>query len=97
MGLFFERPNPPFGGFGGIFGCGARIILPPSRASEYTCATNYIEHRTTKTKHPWTNGQIERINRTIKDTTVKRFIMRAATDSANISTISYRPTILPDD
>jgi transposase InsO family protein len=23
--------------------------------------------------HPWTNGQIERMNRTIKDATVKRF------------------------
>lgn len=91
--LIFERQTVIWRVFG-IFGCGgARIILPPSRASEYTCATNYIEHRTTKTKHPWTNGQIERINRTIKDTTVKRFIMRAATDSASISTISYRPTI----
>lgn len=40
---------------------------------EYTCATNDIEHRTTKAKHPWTNGQVERMNRTIKDATVKRF------------------------
>ncbi|WP_404927824.1 IS481 family transposase [Mesorhizobium sp. ORM16] len=32
-----------------------------------------IEHRTTKPKHPWTNGQVERMSRTIKDATVKRF------------------------
>jgi transposase-like protein len=32
-----------------------------------------IEHRLTKIKHPWTNGQVERMNRTIKDATVKRF------------------------
>ena len=24
-------------------------------------------------RHPWTNGQIERMNRTIKDATVKRY------------------------
>ncbi len=37
------------------------------------CARNDIEHRLTKPKHPWTNGQVERMNRTIKDATVKRF------------------------
>jgi transposase InsO family protein len=37
------------------------------------CDENGIEHRLTKVKHPWTNGQVERMSRTIKDTTVKRF------------------------
>jgi hypothetical protein len=37
------------------------------------CEANGIEHRLTKPNHPWTNGQVERINRTIKDATVKRF------------------------
>ena len=37
------------------------------------CKTNGIEHRLTKPNHPWTNGQVERMNRTIKDATVKRF------------------------
>ena len=32
-----------------------------------------IEHRLTKPNHPWTNGQVERMNRTIKDATLKRF------------------------
>ena len=32
-----------------------------------------IEHRLTKPNHPWTNGQVERMNRTIKDATVKRY------------------------
>jgi transposase InsO family protein len=40
---------------------------------ELACAQNYIDHRLTKPRHPWTNGQVERMNRTIKDATVKRF------------------------
>lgn len=37
------------------------------------CQENGIEHRLTKIRHPWTNGQVERMNRTIKDATVKRY------------------------
>jgi transposase InsO family protein len=44
-----------------------------AHAFELACARNDIEHRTTKAKHPWTNGQVERMNRTIKDATVRRF------------------------
>ena len=40
---------------------------------ELACAENDIDHRLTKPRHPWTNGQVERMNRTIKDATVKRF------------------------
>ena len=40
---------------------------------EYACAQNDIDHRLTRPKHPWTNGQVERMNRTLKDATVKRF------------------------
>ena len=36
------------------------------------CAQNDIDHRLTKPHHPWTNGQVERMNRTIKDETVRR-------------------------
>ena len=42
-------------------------------AFEATCADLNIEHRLTKPRHLWTNGQIERMNRTIKEATVKRF------------------------
>ena len=37
------------------------------------CAEHGIDHRLTKLAHPWTNGQVERMNRTIKEATVKRY------------------------
>jgi transposase InsO family protein len=36
------------------------------------CDTSGIEHRLTKPNRPWTNGQVERMNRTLKEATVKR-------------------------
>lgn len=37
------------------------------------CKANDIEHRLTKPDHPWSNGQVEQRNHTIKEATVKRF------------------------
>ena len=37
------------------------------------CTEQAIEHRLTKVNHHWTNGQVERMNRTIKDATVRRY------------------------
>jgi len=37
------------------------------------CEQHGIDHRLTKPKHPWTNGQVERMNRTIKEATVHRY------------------------
>ena len=37
------------------------------------CREFSIDHRFTKVNHPWTNGQVERMNRTIKEATVKRY------------------------
>lgn len=44
-----------------------------THAFELACAKADIDHRTTKPKHPWTNGQVERMNRTIKEATVQRY------------------------
>ena len=44
-----------------------------AHAFELACAQNNIDHRLTKPRHPWTNGQVERMNRTIKEATVRRF------------------------
>lgn len=40
---------------------------------DLVCARHDIDHRLTKPNHPWTNGQVERMNRTIKEATVRRF------------------------
>lgn len=50
---------------------------PTARFSHHlfdrVCAEHGIDHRLTKPNHPWTNGQVERMNRTLKDATVKRY------------------------
>ena len=44
-----------------------------SHMFDMRCRENGIEHRFTKINHPWTNGQVERMNRTIKEATVQRY------------------------
>ena len=44
-----------------------------AHAFELVCAKAGIDHRLTKPNHPWTNGQVERMNRTLKEATVRRF------------------------
>ena len=64
------RQKDEVGAFGSNDGAGGFAFVV--YAFEYACARNDVDHRLTKPKHPWTNGQVERMNRTIKDATVKR-------------------------
>jgi hypothetical protein len=44
-----------------------------TRMFNMRCRDNGIEHRVTMIKHTWTNGQVEGVNRAIKEATVKRY------------------------
>jgi transposase-like protein len=37
------------------------------------CMSHSMEHRVTQVNHPWTNGQVERMNRTIQEATVNKY------------------------
>ena len=45
------------------------------------CFLHGIEDRLTKPNHPWTKGQVERMNGTIKDATVKRYFYNIMNNS----------------
>src|SRR5215213_5455849 len=51
----------------------ARDVHDGDHVFDRVCGEHGIEHRLTKVNHPWANGQVERMNRTIKDATVKRY------------------------
>ncbi len=53
--------------------CNRNTIYSRPMRFDMICEANGIEHRLTKPNHPWTNGQVEWMNRTIKDATVNRF------------------------
>jgi transposase InsO family protein len=59
------------------------------------CDEHDIKHKLTEVNHPWTNGQVERMNRTIKEATVKRFITIAMSSSAPTCGFSPMLTIMP--
>jgi hypothetical protein len=46
------------------------------RSFDRVCAQHGTDHRLTKPNHLWTNGQVECMNRTLKDTTVRRTVRR---------------------
>jgi transposase-like protein len=59
------------------------------------CDANGIEHRLTKPNHPWTNGQVERMNRTIKRRPSNASTTRAMTSCGRTSPTSWPPITSP--
>jgi transposase InsO family protein len=55
------------------------------------CRELSIEHRLTQVKHPWSNGQLERINRTIKEATIKLWHYPGPTRYTVQITVPRRP------
>ena len=51
----------------------AHQFLPGGHSFDRICREYGVEHRLTKLAHSWTNGQVERMNRTIKEATVQRY------------------------
>ena len=47
--------------------------LPGGHSFDRICLEYGVEHRLTKPTHPWTNGQGERMNRTLKEATAQRY------------------------
>jgi hypothetical protein len=57
------------------------------------CEANDIEHRLIKPKHSWTNDQVERMNSTIKEATVKRLHYESHEQLRCASPTLRQPTI----
>lgn len=72
-GLHFTDPRGTSWTAAEIMELIARKELLLANTAEYICVMADIDHRLSKRREPCTEVQVERINRTIKDATVKRF------------------------
>jgi transposase InsO family protein len=73
----------------------ARDVYDGDHIFDRVCDEHGIEHRLTKVNHPWTNGQVERMNRTLKDATVKRYHYASHDQLRAHLPSSWTPTTTP--
>ncbi len=66
-----------------------------AHAFEHACAVNDIDHRLTKPNHPWTNGQVERMNRTLKEATIRRYHYAITTQRMTSYATTSRCSLTP--
>ncbi len=66
-----------------------------AHAFEFGCAKADIDHRLTKPFHPWTNGQVERMNRTLKEATVRSYHYESHEQLRDHLAASSAPTTSP--
>ena len=52
---------------------GKKVKLKKEHIFTSHCHKNKINHKTTKIKHPWTNGQVERLNGILEEQTIKKY------------------------
>lgn len=53
----------------------AKELRPKNKRHDFEkiCQANGTSHKKTKFRHPWTNGQVERFNRTVKSQTIRKY------------------------
>ena len=60
---------------------------PMAHLFDAVCAAHAIEHRCTQVARPWTNERVERLNHTLKETTVQQYhYQNAAEPNAHLQT-----------
>ncbi len=73
LGKLPYRGHTVLTGNGVLFTPHAHQFLPGGHSCARTGREHGVAHRLTKPVHPWTNGRVERMNRTRKEAAVQRY------------------------
>jgi transposase-like protein len=65
-------------------------LLPLDDCLDHVCMANGIEHRLTKINHPGPTDRVERMNRTLKEATAKKFFKASSSLRASFSGLRDR-------